>query len=112
MNEAFFLWSTFSLAPERHLTGDVKFGSLPEHIGGGQYSTSVEQPGKLIESQRAGNYWDRILIRMGLSPDYYEIDHIVPLWAGGTDNEQNKEILDKDLHQVVAVILDLPLKTL
>jgi 5-methylcytosine-specific restriction endonuclease McrA len=37
--------------------------------------------------------------RQGLSRPGHEVDHIVPLWAGGTDEPSNKETLCRQHHQ-------------
>lgn len=90
----------------------------PGDLGGGQYYIDQGQPGKLIKSDRVignpdlgGSFKDKMLLRNGFSPKEYEIDHTVPLWAGGVDSPQNLQILpirqhaEKTAAQAVAMSL-------
>ena len=55
--------------------------------------------GKPAFTQRPDHDWSvNQLRRQGLDPKLYEIDHIIPLWAGGADVEANMEIMTKRRH--------------
>lgn len=78
------------------VTKDAKFAGLTR---GGEYLIQPNQPGKGILSERADLNWkENELIRQGLDPLLYQIDHATPLWAGGADTLANKEILDNIEH--------------
>lgn len=88
----------------------------PTDLGGGQYVTDPTQPGKLIKSDRVlvdskldPGFQQKVL--GGLSGKLFQIDHIVPLWAGGADTATNLQVLDLPTHQnktnVQAVALTL-----
>lgn len=66
---------------------------------GGQMNIDVARPGTLNKSERAylgGNQNASILGT--LSPKMFQVDHIIPLWAGGADTIANKQILPNPIH--------------
>lgn len=68
-------------------------------IGGGQMVTDPSQPGSFIKTERAdlgSDTYDsqgRARLLGNRSSSLYQIDHIVPLWAGGADTDANKQTL-------------------
>lgn len=92
----------------------------PAILGGGQYTYDPTQPGKIIKSGRGTGLSEAEqlddskrtqFLRHGLSSGAFQIDHIIPLWLGGSDTEANKQILDTVDHvkktKVQAVIYTL-----
>lgn len=80
---------------------------------GGQYITDPTQPGKIIRSIRGEwNPDENAIIRRGLNPAFYQIDHIIPLWAGGADSLTNREILRNDEHEIKTKAQAVPLTLL
>lgn len=73
-------------------------GSLPESVGGGQFAVDPEQTDRILKSIRGYESVEDATLRGGLSPRLFQIDHIVPLWAGGVDTRANKQILDTENH--------------
>ena len=76
----------------------------PSALGGGQYITDPTQPGKMIKSDRAImderlNPGAKQKLLGNLSPSLYQVDHIIPLWAGGADTLNNLQILDLPTHE-------------
>lgn len=66
---------------------------------GGQYVNDPTQPGALIKSDRGENAAGKrtaedYAILGSLNPNLYQIDHIVPLWAGGSNTLDNKQVID------------------
>jgi len=80
-------------------TTSARFASLPSHLGAGQYTVDSSQTGKLIKSER-GSYDSMMnaFLRGGLSSRFYDVDHIMPLWAGGSDTVANRQILSNVEH--------------
>lgn len=79
-------------------TPTTKFSTLPEHLGGGEYAHDPQNRGLLVQSSREDSFVTRERLRAGKSSRLYQIDHVVPLWAGGTDNDKNKEVISKKDH--------------
>ena len=77
----------------------AKFRNLPEFMGGGQYILDPEQRDSLIKSVRKYDPMKKNELMGGLSSDFFQIDHKVPLWAGGSDNDANKERLTITDHE-------------
>ncbi len=77
----------------------AKIRNWPESLGGGQYAIDQTQPGELIKSARDVDSKDKILLRGGLSPLNYQIDHIIPLWLGGVNTTANLQLLDVPTHE-------------
>jgi hypothetical protein len=77
----------------------AKFRNLPESMGGGQYVLDPEQQGALIKSIREYDPIQKNKIMQGLSSRFFQVDHKMPLWAGGSDNEANKERLTTEDHE-------------
>jgi len=84
-------------------TEQAKTRTLKEQLGGGQYTVDPSQPGALIKAQRVlvddkVNPGFRQKILGNLSGQDFEVDHNIPLWAGGADTMGNLEVLDKPTH--------------
>lgn len=77
--------------------------------GKGQYIYDPTQQGKIIRTQRNFSAKENELIRNGLNPAFYEIDHIVPLWGGGANTLENREILTKTEHAEKTKAQSVPL---
>lgn len=78
------------------VTPSARFANLTR---GGQYLIEDTAPGRGIQTERGPFNWkENELLRQGLDPNLYQIDHATPLWAGGTDTVANKEILDNITH--------------
>lgn len=68
-------------------------------LSGGQFITDPERPGVLIKSERRYTPKQNASILNGMPSWGKEIDHIIPLWAGGADTKENKETLSIADHQ-------------
>jgi len=73
------------------------------NFGGGQLVTDPSQPGSFIRTERPeydkDNWIKENTVALGnRSSQLYEVDHIVPLWAGGADTAANKTVLTWDEH--------------
>ena len=77
----------------------AKLRNLPELMGGGQYVLDPEQQGALIKSIREYDPIQKNKIMQGLSSRFFQVDHKMPLWAGGTDTDANKERLTIEDHE-------------
>jgi len=77
----------------------ARFANLPEFLGGGSYAQDSEQKGKLIKSTRVRDDDQTAFIRGGLSSKLFQVDHILPIWAGGQDAPQNKQVLSNGEHR-------------
>lgn len=76
---------------------------------GGQYLLESSKPGRGIATTRKELDWkENALIRQGLDPALFQIDHITPLWAGGADTTSNKEILDNYTHNIKTKVQSVP----
>lgn len=79
----------------------------PEELG--QYLIEPSKPGAGIATTRPSLDYERNqLIRQGLDPNLFQIDHMTPLWAGGVDTMSNKEILDNRTHEIKSKIQSVP----
>ncbi|MBV6340115.1 hypothetical protein [Candidatus Magnetobacterium casense] len=99
--------ATGAIAP----SSQAKLAALPAFLGGGRYVIDPQNPGKLIKSSRNTNPDLTAFLRGGLPSRLYEVDHIMPLWAGGDNTAQNKTVLTKPDHgrksKVEAVVRQL-----
>lgn len=64
----------------------------------GQYLTDSSQPGQIIKSGRSLTTNAKRALLDGRPSSLYQVDHIIPLWAGGADTEANYEVLPKFEH--------------
>lgn len=87
--------SVFSKAP----TETTVARNWPSYLGGGQYALDTANPTALIKSSRQDSSATKALLRQGLSSQLYDVDHIVPLWAGGLDTLENKQVILKTDNQ-------------
>lgn len=76
--------------------GQTSISNLP---GGGQYTLDKTQPGAILHSPRKRTDEEDFMMLGGRSSKLYQIDHIVPLWAGGADVSSNKQILTLNQHK-------------
>ena len=83
-------------------TDQAKLRNWPLDLGGGQYVVDPSQAGDFIKSKRVivnpASPGIRRKMLGNLPSGFFEIDHIIPLWAGGADSHANLEILDKVDH--------------
>jgi hypothetical protein len=94
------------------ITDQAKFQNMPATLGGGQYVTEPTAPGQAVISTRPNDWKEREIERQGLDPSLYQIDHLIPLWAGGADTLANKEVLDNAEHSIKTNIQSVPLTLL
>lgn len=82
-------------------TPQTKFSYMSPELGGGQYAYDPTTKG-LIKSERQPITPQRQMlndmVRGGLSSSRIELDHILPLWAGGVDTPYNLQGLAKPDH--------------
>lgn len=95
----------------------ARLRNWPSHMGGGQYISDPTQPGKMVKSVSTImnpriNPGAKRKILGGLSPNLYQVDHIIPLWAGGADTLENLEVLDVIAHEEKTVIQSVALTLL
>jgi len=84
----------------------TRFANIPGFLGGGSYVQDPSQRGALIKSPRLGDIESEIPAAMarrsrilnGLSSRLFNVDHTIPLWAGGADVESNWQILTNQEH--------------
>jgi len=89
----------------------------PLDMGGGQYAVDPTQPGKMVKSTRAImdykiNPGAKQKVLGKLSPQDYQVDHIVPLWIGGADTLGNLQIFDNITHAQKTAVQSVPLTLL
>lgn len=96
-------------------TGTAQLRNWPEALGGGQYTIDSS-----IDKNKA-MYSDRVLFNEKINPgarakilgdlpsNMYEVEHNIPLWAGGTDSLENIGIYDIPLHQQKTAVQSVPL---
>lgn len=83
---------------------------IKKGTNGGFYVEDPNNP-DLIAHQPRGD-WDRsgdTALLNGLSPRLFQIDHIIPLFAGGVNENWNKQILPIDLHVKKTKVQAVPL---
>ena len=94
-------------------TQEARMRTWPEHFGGGQYAVDPTQPGALIKSQRVLVSPEIRKSLLGNRPSsMFQIDHIVPLWAGGADTPANLNVLDNTTHNKKTAIQSVALTLL
>lgn len=78
-------------------------GNLSAQLGGGQYSIG-STPQELIKSERTFDALTRARLRGGLTSKVAGVDHIIPLWAGGTNDTSNIQLLKtEDMDKKTAI---------
>jgi len=80
------------------VTPTTRFDTFSKELGGGEYAHDTTNPEGLFKSIKKDTVYDKIRLREGKSSKFYEVDHIVPVWAGGSDNDINKETLLRTDH--------------
>ena len=71
------------------------------YAGGGQMNVDTAHPGTLNKSVRANLNplsTENAMILGPLSQGMFQVDHIIPLWAGGADTIANKQIIANPVH--------------
>jgi hypothetical protein len=94
-------------------TDTTKLRNWPSDLGGGQYLIDQNQPGEMIKSYRALmdstiNPGAKQKVLGNLSPKLFEVDHNIPIWAGGGDTLENLQILDRPTHDKKTAIQNVP----
>jgi len=101
-----YLSSNF-LPGQKTPEGEVMWGNpsdktvarnISEKMGGGQYALDPTQPGIIIKSSRGYEPEENKILRGGRSKIEVQIDHIIPLWLGGLDTLENKQVLNTKDH--------------
>ena len=64
----------------------------------GQYIIDRSQPGKIVKSGRAITQAEREMLLDGRPSHLFEVDHVIPLWAGGADTTANYQVLSRSEH--------------
>lgn len=108
--------------PEGYGTFDERFGQPSDsaHIinfGGGQLVSDPTQPRTLIRTKRPEYdpaLWaaENSAALGNRASNLYQVDHIVPLWAGGADTVANKTVLTWDEHNRKTNAQSVPLTLL
>jgi len=98
-------------------TDAVKVRNWPTSLGGGQYSIDPTKPDAWIKSERVFaneklNPGVRKALLGNLPSGFFEIEHTVPLWAGGADTAANLTIYDKATHAKKTKAQAIPLTLL
>ena len=80
------------------ITETTKVAKMPPFLGWGVYmtdpnSSNVAENRTYIPAENKAILWNR-------DPRLYQVDHIIPLWAGGKDTLANKEILTTSEHAI------------
>lgn len=84
---------TGSVAPSM----DTQFYKMRSGLEG-QMSVDPNKPSRVIKSARLDTPEKVKSLRQGLPGSLFQVDHILPLWGGGTNNDENKQILTNAQH--------------
>ncbi len=84
---------TGSVAPSL----DTKFYKMKSGLEG-QMSVDPTKPSRVIKSARLDTPEKVRSLRQGLPGALFQVDHILPLWGGGTNNDENKQVLTNSQH--------------
>jgi hypothetical protein len=89
----------------------------PLTLGGGQYVQDTANPNEIVKTQRTImddviNPGRRKAVLGDLSPALYQVDHILPLWAGGADTLTNLEALNNIEHEKKTAVQSVALTLL
>lgn len=74
-------------------TVKTRIAGSPNMPALGQYYNDPSQPDTLFKGERGYDNRDNKLYRGGLPSRLLQIDHIMPLWAGGADTIENRQNL-------------------
>lgn len=77
---------------------NVRVRSFPPDINTGQYMTDTADPNNNLKISRGLTPFEKSIILQGKSPQMYQVDHIIPLWAGGADTNANLHVLSNSDH--------------
>ncbi len=87
-------------------SSQAKFAFIPPDLGGGSYIIDPGTDG-LVKSARPDykNYtperkWVNETLRNGIDSSRMQVDHILPLWAGGADTPYNLQGLTTPQHEI------------
>lgn len=64
----------------------------------GQYLLNKPNPKTQLKSARGYSAEEKALLLGNRSPMLYQVDHIIPIWAGGADTLSNKQVLANEMH--------------
>lgn len=101
-------------------TDQAELRNWPTDLGGGQFIIDPSQPGKMIKSDRylipddpsKPDTGIKKAILGKLSGSLYQVDHNIPLWAGGADTLANMQVLDLPTHERKTAAQAVPLTLL
>lgn len=79
-------------------TPTTRIANMPDFLGAGQYLTDPNSNN--VANERVFSPAENKAILWTRDPRLYQVDHIIPLWAGGADTIANKEILTISDHAV------------
>lgn len=78
----------------------------------GQYVIEREKPSAFLKSARSYIPEEKALILGNRPSSLYQVDHIIPIWAGGADTEANKQVLPINIHDEKTKAQAVPLTLL
>jgi hypothetical protein len=75
----------------------------PQLLGGGQFAYDTQDPNIIYQSPRRwetpAQKAEKAELLGGKSPSLFQVDHILPIWIGGTDEKVNKQVLALPDHE-------------
>ena len=80
-------------------SADAQFYGMPSGIRqGGQYTRDPSSQEDIFVSARGDTGAQKGALRGGLPGGLFHVEHTIPLWLGGTDNPENKTIMNSKEH--------------
>ncbi len=89
-------------------TDSTVIRSFPGADMPGQWVTDSTQPGAAIRSNRGLESLEKEMILEGRPGFLYQVDHIIPLWAGGADTQANMQVLTNPEHALKTKAQSVP----